>query len=273
VNSTDHKREFETQGYTIVRGMFSAEAMATLTEDIKAARPRAGRESGLNKDGLTFYSNVFFTSARLQAFVSQPAIVDLLSGIIGPDFWIRWDQCVAKGPGGVEFPWHQDNAYNRLKVQHYQFWFALTEMNELNGGLWLKPRSHLDGLLPHRMVQSHMVYEGVPDNPVLITASPGDVVVFSSMMLHYTAPNRSNDNRWAYVVEYMSIDDFDPFIEAPYFVVARNGVPDPHFVRFFRGRMKPANHIKYLGPRFRDATKSVRSFAGKALRRLHLLPA
>lgn len=249
----NHKllKEFNEKGYVIARDFFSEEEMTALIEDIKAADPRNG-VSGLNKGTLNFYSNVFFRSQKIQEFISQPKIVDFLKQIIGPDFWVRWDQAVAKGPGSVTFPWHQDNGYSDLKDGYYQLWIALTKMTPENGGLWLQPGSH-KRLLPHKKVDNHVVYQGTPENPVFIEAKAGDIVLFSSYMLHMTTPNITQDTRWAYVVEYMSINHFDPSIAPPYLVVARNGKPYREFVNFYPGRLNVINHFKYLG--FRGSFK------------------
>ena len=237
-------QEFQQQGYIVLRGFFPEEEMTTLIEDIKTADTRENKPSILNKGSLSFYSNIFFLSKKLQKFISQPRLVDVLKQIVGPDIWVRWDQAVAKGSGSGTFPWHQDNAYSGLKDSHYQLWIALTKMTPENGGLWLVPGSHKQ-VLPHKLVGSHATYQGTPENPVFIEAKAGDIVLFSSLTLHSTTPNTTQDARWAYVVEYMSLDDFDPTIDPPYFVVARDGKPQPELLDFYPGRLNLAKRMKY----------------------------
>ena len=164
---------------------------------------------------------------------------------------MRWDQAVAKGTGAGIFPWHQDNAYSDLKDSYYQLWIAMTEMSPDNGGLWLVPKSHKQ-FLPHQKTGNHQQWKGTPENAVFIAAEPGDVVIFSSLMLHKTNPNVTPNPRWTYVIEYMSLDHFDPGVEPPYFVVSRNGTSCPEFVHFYRGRLNPINQIKYLGFRWKS---------------------
>lgn len=263
-----YTKEFSEQGYTVARGFFRQREMEDLIDAIKTADPKRGQPSGLNKGNLLFYSNIFFKSRKLQEFLSQPCLVDFLKTVIGPDFWVRWDQAVYKGPGAPEFPWHQDNGYNALKDEHYQLWIALSKMNAERGGLWLVPGSHKRGLLLHENVGNHMVYLGPTENAVCLEAEVGDVVLFSSRMLHYTSPNVSNHGRWAYVAEYMALDHFDPYIEPPYFVVARNGKPRPEFVRYYRGRLNAANQIKYLVPRLRREAGRIKSLVRRSIRKL-----
>ena len=243
--ANEYREEFQKQGYIILRGFFCEDEINTLMEDIKTTEIKEDGQHVLNKGTLNFYSNLFSRSKKIQEFVSQPKLVDFLKQVIGPEFWIRWDQAVVKGPGAVTFPWHQDNAYSGLKDLHYQLWIALTKMTHENGGLWLVPGSHKH-FLPHKMIDKHAVYQGEPENPVFIEGKPGDVVLFSSLTLHSTTPNTSQDYRWAYVVEYMSLDHFDPTINPPYFIVAQDGKLQPEFVNSYRGKDNVINQLKYL---------------------------
>jgi ectoine hydroxylase-related dioxygenase (phytanoyl-CoA dioxygenase family) len=261
----NHGQEFREQGYTIARSFFNAAEMDTFISAIKEAAGTA-RSSGLNKGGLIFYNNSFSRSQKVRELISLPRVIDFLSAVIGPDFWVRWDQTVTKAPGAGEFPWHQDNAYNKLEDEHFQLWIALSKMNNERGGLWLVPGSHKRGPLPHAKMGNHLAYVGPTDNKVCIDAEVGDLVLFSSRMLHYTSPNVSKYDRWAYVAEIMSLDHFDPDIKPPYFVLARNGKPHPEFVNFFRGRLRPANFVKYGKRRVKNTVKEARSLAGRGFR-------
>lgn len=259
--------EFLERGYIVVRGCFAANEMQELCAELSSARSRDKGENCLTADNMVFRSNLYFHSPRLQSFASQPRLVEFLTPIIGPDFWLRWDQAVHKRPGGTEFPWHQDNAYNRLLVPHYQLWVAATPIRRENGGLWVDPGSHLRGFLPHRYLGPYAAYQGTPRSPVLLEAEAGDVILFSSLLLHYTSPNVSDRSRWAYVLEYVPLDDFDPYISPPYFIVARDGRPQPQFVRTFRGRLRLRNQLRYVLPRLGAQCARIGSAARRLLER------
>jgi ectoine hydroxylase-related dioxygenase (phytanoyl-CoA dioxygenase family) len=235
--------QFKTQGYILCKGLFTSAEAENLIEEIKRAETIDG-VSALNKGAMTFYSGVYAQSAALQKIISQPKVIDLLKPIIGFNFWVRWDQAVAKGAGAGTFPWHQDNSYNSLQNEHFQLWIALTKTTADNGGLWLVPK-HQNQILPHKRVGNHMVFQGKPENPILIEAEPGDVILFSSLTLHSTTPNITQNTRWAYVIEYMSCQDLDPTVAAPYFMVARDGQPTAEFVHWYPGRLNIINHLKY----------------------------
>lgn len=235
--------DFKKNGYVLCKGLFSPAEAESLIEEIKAAETIDG-VSALNKGPMKFYSGVYSKSSALQGIISQPKVINFLKQVIGPNFWVRWDQAVAKGPEAGTFPWHQDNAYNSLKDEHFQFWIALTKTTPDNGGLWIVPGSH-HSPLPHKKVGNHMVYQGTPEEPTFIGAEPGDVILFSSYALHSTTPNITGGTRWAYVVEYMSSSHYDPGIKAPYFMVAKKGKPIAQSVYYYRGNLNPLNHLKY----------------------------
>ena len=267
-----HAQAFKRDGFIKLPGFFTGDEMAQLRAAIVDAA--AVNADPLDRAGLTFHSNAFRRSPWIRDFLAQRRLVSLVAEVGGPNLWVRWDQAVVKAPGGVEFPWHQDNAYNRLRVQHFQVWIAITRGTDENGGLWLQPGSHRRGLLPHVGSGSHMIYEGSHGSALLVEAEPGDVVVFSSLMLHRTPPNRSrDDHRWAYVAEYMKLDDWDPWVEAPYFVVARDGESAPAHVRWFPGRLRPTNHLRYLTTVSPLARRLAQTGPGRALRRIAVLAA
>lgn len=239
------REEFKERGYVKIPGFFSAGEIISLRRDIADAATRLEGPNNLDRNNMLFYSNLFKKSAAIQSFVSQERIINLICSLAERDLWVRWDQCVAKAPGGAEFPWHQDNAYSRLKDEHCQLWIAVTDMTLENGGLWVQPGSHKH-LWPHKRVGNHLACTVTPGEETFCEAKMGDVIVFSSKMLHRTKKNNSASDRWAYVIEYMSQDHYDPIVEAPFFIVAEDGKPAPRMVETYRGHSNLSNRFKYL---------------------------
>lgn len=224
------KSDFENNGFIVLKNFFAQDEMPALLDYILQAEPSEG-QGGLSKGAMQFRSNLFYKSKKIQHFITQQKIVNVLKHIIGNDVWIRWDQAVGKGPGAPVFPWHQDNGYNELSCQHYQLWIAVTKSTEQNGTILISPKSHLSGRLPHTFDGKHTCYQGEVDQSLMIEAEPGDVLLFSSLTLHKTLPNVTTDDvRWAYVLEFMSLKDYDPSVPKPYFVVSKDGKPYGKFV-------------------------------------------
>jgi ectoine hydroxylase-related dioxygenase (phytanoyl-CoA dioxygenase family) len=244
--------DFATRGYAIARGMFSGPEMQSFIEEIRSSdRKKRDRQETLDAGAMRFYSNLFYDNPRIQAFLTQPSLIDFLVPVIGPDFWVRWDQAVAKGPMSGVFPWHQDNGYNNLGHEHFQLWIALSKMTPENGGLWIVPGSH-KRRLPHRAVGNHMeaegsaAYDAADAAKAFIAADAGDVVLFSSLALHKTYENTTDEPRWAYVAEYMRSSHYDPTVPRPYFNAAQNGKPYPVFTSTLPGSRDPRERLATL---------------------------
>lgn len=238
------QEEFKKNGFVYLKNVFSQAEITQLEADLKEAAATKSGDDVLDKGNLKFHALLMHRSEKIRAFISQAKIIDLLSPLAGPDIWVRWDQAVEKQPGAGTFPWHQDNQYSQLKDQHFQFWVSMTSMTADNGGLWVVPGSH-KGLLKFENDDSHVVYKGNTDNKVFISAEPGDVVIFSSYLLHSTTPNITQNSRWAYVVEYMQTGTIDPYIDAPYLVVAKNGKSHLEYVDALPGQNSLKNRFKY----------------------------
>jgi ectoine hydroxylase-related dioxygenase (phytanoyl-CoA dioxygenase family) len=239
------QQEFKKNGYVYLKNVFSKDEITQLEADLKEAAATKSGDDVLDKGNLKFHALLMHRSEKIRKFISQAKIVDLLSPIAGPDIWVRWDQAVEKQPGAGTFPWHQDNQYSSLKDQHFQFWISMTSMTADNGGLWVVPGSH-KGLLKFESDDSHVVYKGNTDNKAFISAEPGDVVIFSSFLLHSTTPNITQNSRWAYVVEYMQMGTIDPYIDAPYLVVAKEGKPHLEYVEELPNQNSFKNRFKYI---------------------------
>lgn len=266
---TDHTHEFREQGFTLLRSFFSKHQAAQLLGEIeRCAELDAARPANLTSDGILYTGEIFLRSEVTRALLADQRVVDLLTPIAGGDLWVTMDQAVTKHPGAGVFRWHQDNGYNRLKREHFQFWVACTPTRRQNGALMLVPGSHKRGLLPHRFAGSgQMEVDAGIGESVTIDADAGDVILFSSLMLHCTGPNQADSKRVAYVAEYMRLADYAPKSTPPYFIVAEGGKSQPHFSQKKPGAGNIRNQMLYLGPRLVDAAKRPLRRVRNALRR------
>jgi ectoine hydroxylase-related dioxygenase (phytanoyl-CoA dioxygenase family) len=240
------KKEFERQGYIVCKGFFSQDEMDILWENIKASDTKE-TTFGFDRNRFQYHVNMLHRNSKIQALISQPKVVDLLSPLIGKNIWVRWNQAISKDPGAEMMPWHQDNRYSQLKHAYYQLWIPLTKMTSENGTLCLQPGSYCfdKQVFLHNFSEGFYAYNGNPEQPVYIEAEPGDIVVFSSYLLHCTAPNLTQKSRWAYIVECLPFEHFDPTISPPYFIISRDGKSHPAFVHFYLHRLNPIHLFKY----------------------------
>ena len=239
---------FRASGFVHLPGFWTTAEIDDLRREIDAAAACREGSSSIDDGAMTFYSLLFPLRPALRRFISDQRLLDVLSPIAGPDLWVRWDQAVAKRPGAPTFPWHQDNGYSRLHVQHIQVWVALTDAGPDDGGLWVAPGSH-DERRTHHAEGPHVAVDEIPAHGIPIVAETGDLVVFSSRLVHRTTPNESDRDRWTYVIEYLECGHFDPYVHPPYLQVSREGRTDLQTVNWPPGRRSPREQLRYLPDR------------------------
>jgi hypothetical protein len=118
-------------------------------------------------------------------------------------------------PGEDEylFPWHQDYPYVQDSEDGLVYWAPLHDCGEEEGCLWVAPGSHKLGLLPLRRVDPSagtpvLAFEladpGVADRfpRVRVPVRAGDVLVFSTLLLHAGGANRCGRPRWTLQIRH-----------------------------------------------------------------------
>jgi len=261
--------EFRERGFFVVPGFLSRdEASAMLAEVERCARDDE-ETSSLSSGGLLYSGAIFLRSQTVREVLSSQRLVDLLTALAEDDVWVVMDQAVTKEPGAGAFRWHQDNGYNRLKREHFQVWIALTRTEKANGALQLVPGSHARGLLPHSYAgEGQMEFTGELGEIVTVDATAGDLIVFSSLMLHHTPPNVADTTRVAYVAEFMATRDYAPASAPPYWIVSEGGRSAPRFTDTKPGARSLRNQMLYLAPRVKSAVKKPLRAARDTVRRL-----
>lgn len=110
---------------------------------------------------------------------------------------------------GGEVSWHQDASFFDTDPPSVTaFWFALEDASRENGCLWVERGGHRGALRERFVVRDGKArLERIDPTPwpTTQTATPvevesGTLVVFSGMLPHYSAPNRSSKSRHAYTL-------------------------------------------------------------------------
>ncbi|MGH7738032.1 MAG: phytanoyl-CoA dioxygenase family protein [Candidatus Tyrphobacter sp.] len=110
---------------------------------------------------------------------------------------------------GGEVKWHQDASFFVTDPPSVTaFWFALEDANRDNGCLWIDRGGHRGPLRERFSVRDQeTVMERLDPTPwpsldraVPLEVAAGTLVVFSGMLAHYSAPNRSSRSRHAYTL-------------------------------------------------------------------------
>ncbi len=209
----EQARAYEEQGYFLLEDAFDPATVAAVVSELDPMEERTtaflrslegGRLFIAQAEAITFTVHPVLQSPVVRSFVSDPVFRDLGHDLIGPDVRLYWDQAVYKKPEpDREFPWHQDNGYTYIEPQAYlTCWVALVDADEDNGCPWVAPGRHLRGTLAHQQTDlGWRCLEDVPDaEPLALRA--GSIAVFSSLTPHRTGPNRTDDVRKSYIVQF-----------------------------------------------------------------------
>lgn len=153
------------------------------------------------------------TSTYLYEIVMNPRILDLVEGILGPNFYVWGSHFFIKEPrtpGTV--PWHQDAYYWPLSpCNTVTAWIAFDDVDEGNGGMKLIPGSHKGGLMKHgqtgdaNATLSLGLADGSdfsPADAVQFRLKAGEVSLHDDRAIHGSEGNPSDRRRAGLTIRY-----------------------------------------------------------------------
>lgn len=156
------------------------------------------------------------------------------------DVLFRYDQFVSKMPDGdtsrSDFPWHQDEGYTSIRPQMgITIWMALDDVNLENGCVWVMPRSHQGGRLPHEsrggdgFLTLPVEGDGIP-----AIMKAGEAIAFTGLTLHRSKLNHTQNVRRAFFCTYTHADaqqllrgktDWEPVLNDPFSWMVSGAAP------------------------------------------------
>jgi len=210
-----HRRDLDTQGFTIVEAVFSPAEMEELAGLIethqrshaKRLAAKGGASGGISRaDEITFTDHLAENDPGIMEFVKRAEFVEITTALLGPDTDLYWNQSVYKaGHGTKEFPWHQDDGYTAVDPSPYlTLWLAINDVTIENGCIWFLPGSHKQGVVPHEdtPIGKACYSLDAPDQGVPAPLGSGSLAVFWSRTMHKSGLNVSDGMRKAFVIQY-----------------------------------------------------------------------
>jgi phytanoyl-CoA hydroxylase len=207
--TAEHLTSFDDNGYAIVKGLFSRAECAEIVAEVERAQFELNL--GDEADGpLVYRPMMHLVSEPLQAVASDPRWEPIVMPLVGDGYGARlyWEQAVCKPAGAkTELPWHQDNGYTPLIPEQYlTCWLAFDDATVDNGCIWVIPGSHLDGTKDHHNDSGgspfRVGHDGGPEEGIPVPVEAGDVLLFSSLIMHRSGPNTSESERRAWILQY-----------------------------------------------------------------------
>jgi phytanoyl-CoA hydroxylase len=235
----------ERRGFVNLGPIFDAPELDQIRMEYDRLVHSGAQVLGNEADGTYPYRAMLnFRSASLKRCITAPALLTIATRVLGGDVRFWWDQGINTGPGsGSTIDWHQDNGYQAGRTQEYlTCWLALDESTLANGGLEVIPGSQRAGLLEHEWRDVHAVipetdfpvHEKIP-----LDAAAGDLLIFSSLLVHRTVGNHTKDrHRRAWVIQYCRGDQHNEstgevYDNRPWVVRGGEFVADPWSERPF----------------------------------------
>ena len=193
-------QNINNDGYALLDLGISSELLARL-ETIFHSR----KEELLNLSDWA-YLGIFRKSHEYIKFLRRSGIIEIAQQLIGDDVDLFWDSVVTKpAQSGKAFLWHQDSGYGITEpLEYYTFWIPFQKTTIENGCMWVLPGSHKDGLVEHGKAEtSDKNYPGkqihdldvAMEKPIEMEA--GQVLIFSSLLMHRSGLNTSDQDRSA----------------------------------------------------------------------------
>ena len=223
---------YREYGYLIARDLLSPPEINILkNETASIFRGNRGMIEGIlpvtpgepDSDVLKKYIAIHFPhkiSPVIHKFLSHPKIVDILTGVIGPDVKCMQSMLFVKAPGKKGQSWHQDEYYIPTRDKSLVgAWIAIDDATVENGCLWIIPGR--PGYMMARVENHNDEYADTdtvdisrypPNSARPVEVKSGSVVFFNGYTLHSSRRNKTSDFfRTALVNHYMSADSMLPW--------------------------------------------------------------
>ena len=232
--SDEQVAQFERDGFLVVRGMYSPEEVADISEwtDAVANYPEVpGKYMMYFEKSQVDDSRIL---CRIENFVpyhegfskliTARRMQQAVSELFGEEAVLFKDKINFKLPGGDGFKEHQDvqAGWDEFANLHITAMIAIDETNEANGSLEMIAGMHRQGVLGSMWAPltdedtKHVDY-------VAVHCKPGDAVFFDSYAPHRSQPNRTDKARRVLYITYNRKSEGDS--RAKYYADKRRNYP------------------------------------------------
>ena len=217
--SLDEKYSYLKNGYLILNNKIEK----NILEDLKSATKemiiefKKNQESfikdkkrNISQHGKMFLSNRCEDFEVMEKFAKGPFIKSICRSVLGDKVYLFNEQVVNKEPNtDSKFAWHQDSGYVGHDHKTYlSIWVALCDVTENNGALRILPKNIENEVKieEHKWSEKSSDLKMEVDESKTVTCSmdEGGIILFSSRTPHASYPNKSDQNRPAYLCQYSS---------------------------------------------------------------------
>jgi phytanoyl-CoA hydroxylase len=209
---------FNENGFLVLRSVLDARELAELDAELTrmaenhATLPRIREGFGLepNQDPTrktpTFrkIGGISDMSEPFNRLMRHPRVLEALHPIMGEMIYLHRDVVMMKPARvGREKPWHQDSSY--WPWQPMQLVSAMTALDDAmpdNGCLQVIPGTHRTELKHYGQELRVDLDDQQQQRTAYVPLRAGDTLLFHSLLLHASEPNRSNQDRRVCIMSY-----------------------------------------------------------------------
>jgi phytanoyl-CoA hydroxylase len=225
---------YHENGYLIMPDALSPQEVDELRQEaVRVCRGDLGEIRGVtpadpgesDDDVLRRYLCIHFPhklSDVMLRYLGHPAIVDILTTVIGPDVKCMQSMLFIKASGKPGQAWHQDEYFIPTRDRSLAGgWIALDDATVENGCLWVIPGSHKHGIIwPQREHEDRRFdctgeafqFPYTDDDAIPVEVKAGTILFFNGYLLHRSLPNRAQSGyRRVLVNHYMSAQSLLPW--------------------------------------------------------------
>ncbi len=215
------RARFDRDGYAALPGLLDAGEVAAINEAARAlsARPELGGVAIEDALAIHFPHKL---SPLIRETMTHPAIVAVLTQLIGPDVKCMQSMYFVKAAGKPGQAWHQDEAFIPTRDRSLTAaWIALDDATVENGCLWVLPGSQRSGVIWPTRAHGDPDFDATraaydfpyrEEDAVPVEVAAGSVVFFNGYLLHRSLRNRATAGlRRALVFHCMSAQSWLPW--------------------------------------------------------------
>jgi hypothetical protein len=210
---TEAQREaYRRDGYLFPLPAFGPADACRYRAALESFEARLGMR--LTAAGRKYRSRTYLLFDWAQELVRNPAILDAVEDLIGPDILVFTTTWFIKEPGTpLAAGWHQDATHFGLDPhdRHVTAWIALSDASLDSGCMQFVPGSHQRGQLRHGYGLSASINDAgqwIPEpGDATMTADcalqPGQFSLHNTLTVHRSGANTASDRRIGFGVSYI----------------------------------------------------------------------
>ena len=225
---------YKENGFVVATDAFSPAEIQTLSkETARLCRNEDGKVGGMEPQEKELSDDVAMMRVLCIHFphkisdlfyrvMSHPALVEILTKVIGPNVKAMQSMLFMKASGKPGQAWHQDEDFIPTRDRSLiGAWIAFDDATIENGCLWVHPQSQQRGVLWPQKAHFDSRFDCTGESfnypfddaeSVPVEVKAGSVVFFNGYLLHRSLPNRSEGKfRRSLVNHYMSAESLLPW--------------------------------------------------------------